>query len=127
MPVDDAATQAALTALIERINVGAEQIAVKGALLVQRLGMAQTHVLTGTLRRSWHVEPLGGGAGTYSARVGPTTVYARRQELGFRGPDSLGRVFRNDPGWPYVRPAREQAQVPIQAMAGAVIRAAIGA
>jgi hypothetical protein len=127
VPVDDAATQAALTALIGQINVASEQIAVKSALIVQRIGMGLTHVRTGTLRRSWHTEPLGGEGGTYSARVGPTTVYARRQELGFSGPDSLGRVYKNDPGWPYVRPAREQAQLPIQAMAGEVMRAAIGA
>ena len=126
-PVDDEATQAALTALIAKINRAAEIIAGSSAHIVQQLGMERTHVITGTLRRSWRVVGPEGGDGVYRAAVGPTMIYARRQELGFVGPDSLGRVFKNDPGWPYVRPAREAAQVPVQQLAVTTLRAAIGA
>jgi hypothetical protein len=46
-------------------------------------------------------------AGPYAAFVGPTMIYARRIELGFSGPDSLGRVYHQPPR-PYVRPAYEE-------------------
>lgn len=58
-------------------------------------------VVTGTLRRSLHVEgPTRKGFGTYEAIVGPTVVYARVQELG-GGPSQL-------PARPYVKPAYER-------------------
>ena len=93
MGADVEGTLDGLAALAARFNTAARQIAGKAALIVQREGMARTHVRTGTLRRSWHVEGPEGGGGLYTARVGPTTVYARRQELGFMPPlrDSLGR------------------------------------
>jgi Bacteriophage HK97-gp10, putative tail-component len=103
VPVDADDTIAALTAMMGRVRVASRTIVAKSALELQRVGMAHTHVRSGTLRRSWRIEPFGEG-GMYGARVGPTTVYARRQELGFKGPDKLGRVFKNDPGWPYVKP-----------------------
>ena len=112
MPVDDADFQAAISAMMDRIRAASPKIAVAGGQLIQRAGMKKTHVGKrngGTLRRSWKTEAVevDGMAG---ARVGPTTVYARRQELGFKGPDSLGRIFHNDPGWPYVKPAYEESK-----------------
>lgn len=109
MGTDDAAFQAALDALLARVDAAAPAIAMKAGLAIQAEGMALTHVQTGTLRRSWRTEYTGGGDGVYSARVGPTTVYARRQELGFLPPltDTLGRQFPHAVGWPYVRPAIE--------------------
>ena len=41
--------------------------------------------------------------GVWTAEVGPTMVYARRIELGFKGADSLGRVYNQRP-YPYMRP-----------------------
>jgi hypothetical protein len=39
--------------------------------------------------------------------VGPTIIYARRIELGFKGADSLGRVYDQAPN-PYAKPAFEE-------------------
>lgn len=112
MPVDDSEFQEAMTALIGRLSVASADIAVKGSAIIQRAGMAHTKVVSGTLRRSWKTEQLTSGIadGVFAAFVGPTAVYARRQELGFKGPDSRGRVFHNDPGWPYVKPALREAR-----------------
>jgi hypothetical protein len=105
MPVDSEATLAALNAMVARLEAAAPSVVASGALMIQAVGMQNTHVQTGSLRRSWRTLSEG-----LSASIGPTMIYARRQELGFRGPDSLGRVYTNDPGWPYVRPAFESAQ-----------------
>jgi hypothetical protein len=124
MPVDDRATKAALDALMVRIGA-AGAVAVKGAgLLVQGLGMARTPVLSGTLRRSWHTEPLPAPMGVYAVRVGPTMVYARRIELGFKGADSLGRVYAQAPD-PYVKPTLEEARPRIRALVVSTIAKAI--
>ncbi len=124
MPVDDRATRAALDALVLRIEA-AGAVAVRGAgLLVQGLGMARTPVLSGTLRRSWHTESVSAPVGVYAVRVGPTMVYARRIELGFKGADSLGRVYDQAPD-PYVRPALEEARPRMRAMVVAAISKAI--
>ena len=47
-------------------------------------------------------------------------VYARRIELGFQGPDSLGRVF-SQPPFPYLRPA---AEIEYPKLAGRIRKAA---
>jgi len=105
MPADE--TIAALDALIARLSVAGAASVTTAGLAIQRVGMSKTRVKSGTLRRSWRTEKLPTGGGVFAARVGPTTVYARRQELGFLPPlkDSLGRTFPNDRGHPYVRPA----------------------
>ncbi len=124
MPVDDRATQAALDALMTRVGA-AGAVAVKSAgLLVQGLGQARTPVLSGTLRRSWHTESLPAPTGTYAVRVGPTMVYARRIELGFKGADSLGRVYDQAPD-PYVKPALEEARPRIRALVVTTIAKAL--
>ena len=112
MPADDSELQAALSAMVARIHVASKVIATKGALVVQQVGMKHTKVVSGTLRRSWKTEPLDTGGGVYGARVGPSVVYARRQELGFMPPlrDSLGRSFPHAYGWPYVKPALDDAR-----------------
>ena len=127
MPVDVSATLAGLDALTARINEASETIAGRAALIVQRAGMAATHVRTGTLRRSWTVVGPEGSGGAYSAQVGPTMVYARRQELGFQPPlrDSLGRSFPNDYGRPYVQPSALAARSGIEQMAISVVTEAV--
>ena len=107
MPVDDQALQAALDSLIVKIGTASRAAVSKAVLAVEAAGMAGTPVLTGTLRRSWRMESLPTVGGIYAARTGPTTVYARRIELGFKGPDSLGRVY-NQQGNPYVKPAYDK-------------------
>jgi len=111
VPADDSELQAALSAMRARIHLASKVIATKGGLVIQQVGMKHTKVVSGTLRRSWRTEPLDSG-GVYGARVGPTTVYARRQELGFLPPlkDSLGRSFPTAYGWPYVKPSLDEAR-----------------
>ena len=121
MPVDDTGALAAIEAMAARVSAACDIIVAKSALAVQTTGMGLTQVQSGTLRRSWHIETLG-----HTARVGPTTVYARRQELGFQGADSLGRVYVNDPGWPYVKPAFDATLPLIQTYAVTTVAEAIG-
>ena len=126
MPVDDQATKAALDALMVRIEAAGAVGVKAAALLAQRIGLAKTPVKSGTLRRSWRTESLdpGVGLGTYAARVGPTMVYARRIELGFRGPDKLGRVYDQAPH-PYVQPALVEARPQMRGVVVSAISKAI--
>jgi hypothetical protein len=119
----DSELQAALDALMGRLNLASKAIVVKGALAMQTAGMGKTRVVSGTLRRSWHTEEIGAGA-IYSARVGPTAIYARRIELGFRGTDSIGRHYNQAPK-PYVKPAYTEALPKVEAYALAAFAAAI--
>ena len=118
MSVDADNTIAGLRALKARLGVAGKTAVTKSALAVQHAGMSKTRVRSGTLRRSWRTEAVEAGEGVFGARVGPTVVYARRQELGFVGADSLGRVYDEpqhigSPGAygskqrrnPYVKPA----------------------
>ena len=103
MPVDDRAFQAALTQMMERIAVASGAAVKTAALAVQAAGMQHTKAVSGTNRRSWRTE----AKGPYAAFVGPTMIYSRRLELGFKGPDSLGRVYNQAPK-PYVRPTYDE-------------------
>jgi HK97 gp10 family phage protein len=97
-------TVAALDAMIARMAAVGPIAVRQGALMMQRAGMARTPVKQGTLRRSWQTGDVYGSLGVYAVQVGPTAVYARRIELGFKGADSLGRTYNQQPK-PYVRPA----------------------
>lgn len=68
------------------------------------------NIVTGTLRRSIRFTPIGKLAGGYTTMVGPTTVYGRRVELGYKGIDSLGRKY-NQPAFPYFGPAVKEVRV----------------
>jgi len=71
-------------------------------------GRPGPNVVTGTLRRSITHDPITPwGIGGWQTKVGPTVIYGRRIELGFKGADSLGRVF-DAPGYPYFGPAFRQ-------------------
>lgn len=60
-------------------------------------------LVTGTLRRSIHVEgPIRVGVGTWQAGIGPTVVYGRIQELG--GSCGKGHAARL-PARPFMNPA----------------------
>lgn len=105
MAVDDAGFQAALAAMLARVQAAAiPAVARVGNRIVAR-GMAAAPVRTGTLRRSIHMDGPVGGGGTASAKVGPGVIYARRVELGFMNmTDSLGRLYHQPPH-PYFAPA----------------------
>lgn len=68
------------------------------------------NVVTGTLRRSIRFTPVVRLAGGYTSTVGPTTVYGRRVELGFKGTDSLGRSY-NQPAYSYFGPAVKEVRI----------------
>lgn len=121
MPVDDSATKAALKMLAVKVKTAATQIVTEGVGIMKAEGMQRTPVKSGTLRRSWHSELRGENF----AQIGPTMIYARRIELGFVGPDKLGRVY-NQQGKPYVRPAYEAALPRIQKRAKTIIENKIG-
>lgn len=126
MSVEADPTIAALRAIMVRVNAACEAAVAKSALAVQQAGMGKTKVRSGTLRRSWRMELLPSEGGVYAARVGPTTVYARRIELGFQGPDSLGRVYNQQPS-PYVKPARDETLPAIMGFVEAELRKALRA
>lgn len=68
------------------------------------VGGDRPNVVTGALRRSIHHTPISRlGFALYSTEVGPSTVYARRVELGYAGSEGRG----HDPtrAFPYFSPA----------------------
>ena len=127
--VDDAATQAALSAMIVRLRAASKVAAMKGILVIQNAGMQRSGGLTfekvtGTTKRSWHAEPINVG-GMFGAQTGPTTVYARRLELGFYNmTDSLGRHYYQR-AKPFVRPAFLEALPEAKAVINATYAAAL--
>ena len=93
--------QVALDRIMAQAELATKKSVAEGAHAIEAKTKAGAPVVTGTLRRSIAVfGPKREGLAVYSARVGPTTVYGRRISLGFRGPDSLGRVY-NQSGNPY--------------------------
>lgn len=60
----------------------------------------------------------------YEIMVGADTPYAHRREYGFKGPDSLGRMFPNDPAAHYMTNAlNDNQQAVLQLIDDAVDRA----
>lgn len=116
---------AALDKLMVRAEAAAIEAVTTGGALIERnaklnfegnhakgephVGGDKPNVVTGTLRRSIHSEPVQKiGLGSYQVKVGPSVLYGRRVELGFTGTDSLGRSF-NQRAYPYFTPAFEAA------------------
>jgi hypothetical protein len=52
--------------------------------------------------------------------------YGHRREYSFKGPDSLGRMFPNDPAQPYLIPAVEDNEAAVQALFEAATNRALG-
>ena len=127
MPIDDGDFLDALDVLMARVRTATKKAGAKGALMIMARGKAHTKRVSGTLRRSWKMETMNDGPDVYSWWVGPTTVYARRQELGFLPPlkDSLGREFPTATGWPYVRPAYMESLPKVRAYILAAYRTAL--
>jgi hypothetical protein len=127
VPVSSGDFNAALDALVARVNAATKVASAKSAAALMAAGMARTHVISGTLLRSWKMDPVQQGPDLYEWWVGPTVVYARRQELGFLPPhkDSLGREFPTAYGWPYVRPAYVETLPKIRTFINNAYRGAI--
>jgi len=74
------------------------------------VGGNKPNVVTGNLRRSLKAQGIEHiGIGEWSGTAGPSMAYARRVELGAKGPDSLGRIMNSRP-FPYVQPAYDELQ-----------------
>ena len=121
----DAIIKAAETATRTALQMNAQTL-VKAAVLgfngqhpkgtPRTAGGNRPQNVTTNLSRSIHPltsTPTPLGAGSWSIRVAPTTVYGRRIELGFSGTDSLGRRF-NQPAYPYLSPALSRSRAAMQ-------------
>ena len=75
------------------------------ALVAQNDAKRRAPYLTGTLRRSIHMEDVG----SHAVAVGTDVPYARRQEFGFAGTDKRGRHY-HQPARAYLRPALDENQ-----------------
>lgn len=84
------------------------------------------NVVTGTLRRSIRSTGVQRLAGGYTSTVGPTVIYGRRVELGFKGADSLGRHY-NQPAYPYFGPGVKEVRLRVHEISTRNWSAAIGA
>lgn len=106
---------AALDDLVARVDAASAAGIVKVAHLIEEQAKANAsgrpgpNVVSGTLRRSIVLDPespVRSGTG-WTISVGPSVLYGRRVELGFKGTDSLGRTFTGTGKYPYFRPAVE--------------------
>lgn len=91
------------------------------ALVVMNAAKLKAPYITGNLKRSIHVAEVT----DQRAVIGPSAVYGRRVEFGFRGADRLGRVY-NQPAHPYLRPAVEESRAEIAAAVQTVLQQALG-
>ena len=83
MPIDDAAAQQALTALIAALLDATAKGVVEGAMIVEGAAKTIAPVKTGRLRGSFRIEgPVRIGPASFMSRVGPTVAYGRIRELG---------------------------------------------
>lgn len=104
---------AALAAMVLRVEAEAARVATEAAHLIEAAAKQRAPVRTGTLRRSITSRSgFGREVGDVGYSVAPTVVYARRIELGFEGPDSLGRIYHQQ-GNPYLKPAVHESIAPI--------------
>ena len=117
---------AAIDAMVEAVNFATRDGVVKGVAVIEasaktsfgpghakgtpKTVFGQPQSISGTLRRSIKMvgEPVEVGRGVWSARVGPTSIYGRRVELGFNGSDALGRVYNQAPN-PYLKPGVDKS------------------
>lgn len=113
---------AKLDKIAARADATARSNIVEGAALVEKLakrnfegshargephvGGDKPNVVSGTLRRSIHHSPIIRlGLGYYATRIGPSTVYGRRVELGYIGDPGGGRGHQTTRSFPYFEPA----------------------
>ena len=124
--------EASIDALIASVQEATRVGVMTGAHLVeaqakQSMNGPGPQVQTGTLRRSINVvDTTTLGAGSYQARIAPTVIYGRRQELGFHGADSLGRVY-NQRGRPFLSTGLNRSIPQLQGVFSAAWQAAMRA
>lgn len=106
----------------EMAGTALEHAATAGALPVQNAAVKKAPFLTGTLRRSIHIETVRRSRTRADVAVGTDVPYARRQEFGFSGADSLGRHY-NQPAHPYLRPALDENKGNVVREIGDALRA----
>ena len=116
--------------LIVKADLAAKQAVTDGGHLIERRAKQKAPVLTGTLRRSIHVDSVTKlGVGRWQSITGPSVIYAKMRELGtsylpdgvlkpvnasilsWVGPDGM-RVFARSVkqvGHPYMRPAFDES------------------
>lgn len=110
----------ALDDMVARVDEAGRLALARAAHEVERAakdhasGRPGPNVVTGTLRRSIVVAGITRqGARGWGTFVGPTTVYGRRVELGFEGPDRRGRVYHQS-GHPFLEPGFREVEGRLQ-------------
>lgn len=58
--------------------------------------------------------------------VSVVVPYGHRREYSFKGPDSLGRMFPNDPAEPYLIPAMDQNEQAVLDLMAVAVNSALG-
>lgn len=86
---DVSRTVAALQDMVSRVEAATPEAVAESAELLGNVYRAVGDKRTGRMVGSYTYRMTG----PYSAEAGPTVVYGRRNEIGFRGPDSIGRRF----------------------------------
>jgi hypothetical protein len=130
--MDLSALQDVLRALPERVDVAgrlgvarAAQAAIAAAKQKAQ-GRPGPMMLNGRLRDSIKVVGVEHpSSGLWRVRVAPTAPNARREEIGFHGTDSLGRVYAQE-AFPFFRPGIRDALPRIRAITLQEWRSALG-
>ena len=108
------ALSASLAKTAATTDAAAKRITVyHGAQLLRRVkanvaGRPGPRKVTGDYQRSWAME-VHDGAGTTTVEIGTNEAQGRRLELGFVGPDALGRVY-DQPPYPHLGPAYTEVE-----------------
>jgi hypothetical protein len=105
--LDDKAFRASLKAAMKEVKLGTERDLKSLAFDVQNRARVYAPVDTGRLRSSIGISD-GRDARGYYVTIGTAVVYAPRIEFGFKGVDSLGRRYFQNPQ-PFLRPALLEA------------------
>ena len=107
---------AAFGEFTQRMDDAMKEAVVEAASAIEKSAKARAPVRTrqapvghrgGTLRRGITQTAPSKKGESWSASVGPTVIYSRRIELGFKGPDALGRVYNQEAN-PYFVPAVDE-------------------
>lgn len=106
----------------DRINARTLSRAVHAGLMpIVNRGKQNAPVKSGNLRRSIHGEVTSATNTHAEGMAGTDVEYALRQELGFDGPDALGRVY-HQPGSHYMQRAAEDGREEAQSEVSATLR-----